>query len=132
MPISNATILDGTTCSAAGGSTKTLIVDGQTVSGGVHVIDTSVTDGRIRPSLTFKYRPATLNADGFYGKSKKDVSIVVPKILANTKIGFPLIRISLEDFPEMTAAEVDKLATWGAQVLFGTNFRNFILYGTLS
>lgn len=133
MGIQNGTIMDGATPSSAGGTSVTLTSDGQVVTNGVHVIDAAVADYRVRPGVTFKtIQPKLDPVTGTYGKGKKTVSIVHPKILASGKQGFPTFRMSVEDYPEMTVAECDKLRLWAIQVLLDSDFTSFFRTGSLA
>lgn len=132
MGLQNGTLMDGATFTVNGGTSKTLSVDGQQVTGGIHLQDASVTDFRTRPNATVKTKLPVLGSDGYYGKGKKSFTIVHPKVLANGKQGFPLIRIELEDYPEMSQAEVDKLLIWGTQILCDADFQTFWRTGSLA
>lgn len=133
MPINGATVLkSGATTTFAAGTSVTLTTDGLDIKQGVHVIDASVTDYRTRPNCAFRNRPPALQSDGTYGKGKRAAQVDIPKVLASGKQGFPRLRIELEDYPEMSQAEVDELRSWGAQVLKSANFDAFWRTGSLS
>lgn len=131
MGVRNATILTGATLAATGGTSSTLSVTGVTVPNGVQIADFSVADFRIRPVVTVRSRVPALLKDGTWSKSKQQVSITIPKILANGSTTFPVRRIEIEDHPEMTDAEVTKLNQWAAQILFDADFTNFVKQGSL-
>lgn len=126
MAIRNATILTGATISATGGTSSTLKVTGQKVDNGVQVADFSVTDIRLRPSITFKCRPAALQRDGSWSKQKADYTIRMPKLLADQSITINYARGSIEVHPESTDAEITKLSTWDAQLKFDPDFSDFV------
>lgn len=131
MAISNSTLLSGSTLSAAGGTTKTFTKVGETIPNGIKVTDLSVTDARVRPTITCINRPSSFNSlDNSYTKGKRTAKLVIPKLLASGKIVFPLAELRLEDHPEMTVAEIDALLTFTGQMCFDADFRNFVLYGT--
>lgn len=132
MAINNGTIADGATVSATGGTSKTLVASGVAVTNGVQVMDSSVTDFRVRPTLTAKNKVPKVLATGEWTKGVRSMNIVFPKILASGKQGFPCIRISLEDFPEMTQAEIDKMTNWAAQALIDADFASFWRTGAVS
>lgn len=132
MPLQSASILNGATISATGGTSVTLSPDGQQVVNGVHLIDASVTDYRVRPNITARTRNPALQSDGYYGKGRRSMTITQPKVLANGKQGFPCFRLELEDFPEMTQAEIDKLKIWAAQCIMDADFTAFWYTGSLS
>lgn len=132
MGLQNGTLSDGGSIAVTGGTTVTLSVDGQQVIGGIHLQDASVSDYRTRPNATAKTKMPSLNADGTYGKGKKSFTLVFPRVLESGKQGFPLVRIELEDFPEMTSNDIDKMCIWAAQALSGASFVNFWRTGSLS
>jgi hypothetical protein len=132
MPIKGGTILNTVTSFApTGGTSVTLSTTGQTIANGVQVADMAVADFRVRPTITFKNRVATLQADGTWSKSKLDYTIVVPKVLASGKMAFPVARGSLECHPEMTAAEVTKLIQWSCQIWYDADFAAFLTTGAV-
>lgn len=126
MPIQNGTILTGSTVGATGGTSQTLSNDGQSVSNGVHVANMGVTDFRIREHVTFKNNLTTLDpATKKWGKGKKTCLATFPRVMADGLPGFPVLRIILEDYPEMSDAEYEKIVTWGAQLLTNASFKPF-------
>lgn len=131
MALRNATILDGASISATGGTSKSLTTDGQLIVNGVHLIDASVTDYRVRPNISARNRNPALQSDGTYGKGRRSMTITIPKVLANGKQGFPCFRLELEDFPEMTQAEIDKLKIWAAQCIIDSDFTSFWYTGSI-
>lgn len=132
MAIINGTIADGATASFTGGTSKTLVSSGVSVPNGIQVMDASVTDFRIRPSVTFKNKVPKLGSDGEWGKGARSANVVLPKILTSGKQGFPCVRINLEDFPEMTQAEIDKLRSYAAQIILDADFDAFWRTGATS
>lgn len=131
MGLQNASILVGSTLSATGGTALTFSLDGQQVSGGIHVSDAATTDFRVRPNFTAKTKIPTVDSLGVYSKGKRSLTFVRPKILASGKTVFPLVRIELEDHPEMTQAEVDALISQGAQLLFDADCTAYWRTGSL-
>lgn len=133
MGLQGATIMDGATISATGGTSKTLSVDGIPVTNGIHLSDFSVTDLRVRPNVTAKNRPAAYDkSTGKWRKGKRELVITIPKLLADGSIEYPLIRIEIEDHPENTDAELVKLFTWASQIFFDADFTNFVKYGSMA
>lgn len=131
MPISNASLTLGGTASITGGTAKTFSEAGETIQNGKKVVDLSITDSRLRTSITVTNRPARLNSLGVYiSKDKKTVKIVRPKLKADGHISFPLREIRIEDDPEMTDAERTEMNNFAAQVLFDADFQQFVLNGT--
>lgn len=133
MALTSVAILAGSTIAASGGTALTLTPDGQPVVSGIHVSDASVADARIRPNATFKNKSASLidPAKNSWSKGKRSTVYTRPKILAAGNIIFPLLRIELEDHPEMTAAEVSAIVKEGLQLFFAASTANFVATGSL-
>lgn len=133
MALSSVGLLSGTTLSAAGGTAFTLTPDGQPVTSGIHVSDASVSDARIRPNATFKNKSAVLldPTKNTWSKGKRSIVYTRPKVLAAGNIIFPLIRIEIEDHPEMSAAEISAIVKEGCQFLFDADTANFVATGSL-
>lgn len=132
MGLNNSTILAGTTLSAAGGVSKTYTEDGTVVANGKHFIDTSVTDYRVIPGLTVKVRPSVyVRSTKTFTKGLKRATFTIPFVDTTGAIQYPLIRIEIEDHPEMTAAMYTALEERAAQYLFDADFTNFRRYGAM-
>lgn len=132
MPLNGATVKSGSSAmTPTGGSDKTFTSDGVTIPNGIHLANAAQTDFRIRENLTLKNKVPSLGVDGTYSKDRKSATYVVPKILANGKTVFPLIRIEREVHPEMTAAECLELNMIGAQILTDADFTPFYSGGSL-
>jgi len=126
MGLQNATILDGGTISVSGGTSKTLTTDAMPVVGGIHLIDASVSDIRVRPTLTCKVKqPSVEQSTGKWNSGWKQVTLTFPKILADGTQKFPSMYIKLSDHPEMTDAEYEKFLIWAAQVIRDADFAAF-------
>lgn len=131
MPIKGATLLSGGTVSATGGTSKTFTEVGETIKNGVKVADFSVTDSRVRPTISCVNRPAVLNSLGKYvSKDKKTIRLVYPRLEADGSVTFPLREIRCEDSPSMSDAEKAIMNSYAAQILCDADFSQFILYGT--
>lgn len=132
MPINSCTIVEGATCSVTGGTAKTFKANGSVVKGGVQVVDTSVTDARVRPSLTFTARPAVQSADGkTWSFERRETVYIRPKLLANGTVAFNSVRVIVNFHPESSAAEVAELFNSSAQINFDTDFADFRNIGSL-
>lgn len=126
MAIRNGSILTGATIAATGGTASTLKSTGLDVPGGVQVTDFSVADMRLRPTITFKSRPATLQRDGSWSKQKVDYTIRMPKVLADLSVTVNYASGTISVHPESTDAEITKLCAWNAQINFGSSFTDFV------
>lgn len=130
MPIKGATLLLDGTVTPSAGTSKTWTEVGETIKNGVKICDLTVTDSRIRPTITCINRPARLNNLGIYiSRDKKTIKLVMPKLLASGVIDFPLREVRIEDHPEMTEAEKRYLNSYMAQILVDTDFQAFVLNG---
>lgn len=130
MPIKGGALLLNGTITPSAGTPKTFTEMGETINNGVKVVDLSVTDARLRPTITCINRPAAINSLGKYSsKDKKTIKIVMPKLLADGTLAFPLREIRCEDHPEMTDAEKTALNSYAAQVMVDSDYQAFILYG---
>jgi hypothetical protein len=132
MGIENSNLLAGATVSATGGTAFTLTTDGMAVPNGKHLINAAVADMRVRPNATAKTKMSKVQANGEWTKGRRSVTYCVPKLLTTGKTVFPLIRIEVEDHPEMTQAETDALCNIGAQLLFDADWLAFWHTGSLS
>jgi hypothetical protein len=123
---------DATGGTTTGGTAMALSSDGVDVKNGIHLADMSELNFIIRSNMTLRTRNPVLQNDGSYSKAKRYITIVVPKILADGSVSFPLRRIECEDHPEMTAAEITNLNMLAAQVFTDSDLANFLLYGSLA
>ena len=131
MPISGATLLLGGTITPSAGTAKTWTDVGETIKNGKKVTDLSVTDSRVRPTITCINRPAQLNNLGVYvSKDKRTVKLVWPKLLASGAIAFNVREVRIEDHPETTDAEKVNLDSYTAQFICDPDFVNFIRNGS--
>lgn len=131
MPIKGATLSLGGTLSCSGGTVKTFTEVGETIKNGVKVTDLSVTDSRLRPTITCINRPAAYDSSGrAISKDKHTMKLVMPKLLADgITVGFPLGEQRLEFLPENTDAEKLLIMSYMGQMLMDADFQNFVLYG---
>lgn len=129
MPIKGAQLLSGATVSASGGTAKTFTELGETIKNGTKVGDLSVVDSRIRPTIVAVNRPASMSLGKYISKDKRTIKLVIPKILADGSLAFNVREVRAEDHPETTDAEKAILNGYTAQLMFDTDFQQFLLYG---
>lgn len=130
MPIKGASLLKAGVVSATGGTAKSFTEVGETIKNGVKVSDLTITDARLRTTLTCINRPAALNSLGKYiSKDKRTLKLVQPKLLVDGAIAFNVREIRIEDHPETTDAEKAELNSYAAQTLCDTDFSQFVLNG---
>lgn len=134
MPLASITLADSpTSLSVTGGTTKTFTPDGQTVTNGIHVADNSVSDFRVKPHITWKNRNPQRQADGTYGKGKREVIITYPYLDSSTgKIEFDTWRLSNDYSPVIPAANRKNARQVAAQCLFDADAENFHVAGDIS
>jgi len=119
--------------SVTGGTDFTFCDDGISIANGVHLVVPADTTYTTRRQCTAKYRPPTLDSTTKkYGKDKKSISFVVPKVLADGTIAYNTIRVEREVHPESTSAEQLELNRVGAQLCFDTDLDNFWSAGSLA
>lgn len=135
MGVQNATLLVGGTVSTTGGTSTAFVPNGAEVQGGIQVVDSTSTNNVTRASITFrtiKQAALDMGTGVFTGKTKRQGQLVRPKVLANGRVVFPLVRIELEVHPEMSDAEVSALISEGAQLLVDADFNSFWKMGSLA
>lgn len=133
MSIQNAVVKTGATgMTVTAGTDLTFGPDGITIANGTHLAVPADADFRTRRNLTVKTKVPVLAPDGTYSKDKKSVTYVVPKILANGRTVFNLIRIEREVHPECTAAEAFELNMIGGQLVSDSDFAAFWAGGSLA
>lgn len=135
MSLQNATLLVGATVAASGGTSTAFVPNGATVTNGVQIVDSTSTNAITRAMITCKtIKTAVLDmvTGLFTGKTKRQAQLVKPKVLSSGRVVFPLIRIEIEDHPEMTDAERSALRLEGAQLLVDSDFTEFWRIGSLT
>lgn len=133
MPLNGATLLAGPSISITGGTVKTFTSNGLTVKNGIQIIDASVTDFRIRPVMTVKVtQPVLDKVTGKWLKGKKEISLTIPKLLADGSQEFPNITVILKDHPENSAAEIQALREFALQTLNDADFASFWAAGSVA
>ena len=132
MGLANTSILAGATVSATGGTAVNYTPDGLAVKNGIHLIDASVSDFRIRPQVTAKTKNPTLLPDGSYGKDHREILLVEPFVDSKGKTQFDFIRIERSMHPESSAAKGLDLLRKGAQLAIDADTASFWATGSLS
>lgn len=133
MGIKTISLLTGATLAASGGSALAFADDGQSIPNGVHLVVPGDADYQTRRQATIKYRPPTLDArTGVFGKDKKTVCLVQPKVLTSGQVVFNTVRIEREVHPSTSAAEALDLLQVGAQFAFDADAEAFWSAGSIS
>lgn len=85
MPLNGLVLKSGvTSMTVVGGTDKTFSIDGMPITNGVHVSDGSVADFRLRPHLSFKYRPPKKLSDGSWTRERWAWTITTPELIDGT------------------------------------------------
>lgn len=132
MALTSSTIKkNATSLTVVAGTDLLFTEDGTDVKNGLHLAASSVVDFRVRPNMTFKTKNPILLPTGDYTKAKRDITYVVPQVLANGKISFDLVRISIEAHPTLAVSALMDMCYVGGQLLTASNFTPFIQSGSL-
>lgn len=135
MSVTNATLLVGATVAATGGTSVAFTPNGADVKSGIQLVDSVTTNAVTRAVITLRtIKAAVFDAVKgiFTGKTRRMGQVVRPKVLANGQVVFPLVRVEVEDHPEMTDAERAQLRLDGAQLLTDTDFTSFWTLGAVN
>lgn len=119
------------TISVTGGTSKTFLPTSDAVQNGVKMIDTSVADFRVRPSVIARYTAPKLLSDGSYTKGKYSLTKTIPMILASGKTTYNLVRSEIEFHPEAAAAVLTELRQSGAILFVDADTNNFWMVGSV-
>lgn len=130
MSLQNLSILAGATASFTGGTAQSFVPDGTPVVGGIHLVDISVADFRLRPQITAKVRnPKAQN--GGYTKDMREILYVEPSIDSLGQVQFNYIRVQRSVHPEFLAASAAGLLIKGGQFCTDADLTNFYVVGSL-
>lgn len=125
MPVSTLSILSGATLSATGGTALPFALYGKEIPNGVAVMNLTEPSYKLRQTVTVSVKHPTVGNDGELTKFRKKCTYVRPFALASGKIVYPVIRIDLEDHPDMSAAEITEFRLRGAQLLIDADMIAF-------
>jgi hypothetical protein len=130
MGLQNMQILVGATITATGGTAKSFVPDNQFVQGGVHVVDSSESDFRVRESITYKAKSPAIKGDGTYTKETRSAKFVKPWLDANGVIQYD----TCESFISLAAGSPNRslLRTNGAQLFVDADTDAFYNIGSLT
>lgn len=135
MSVTNATIMVGATVATSGGTSTAFTPNGADISSGIQLVDAVSTNAITRAVITLRtVKSAMFDAvkGMFTGKTRRYMQLVRPKVLANGSVVYPLVRVEVEDHPEMSDAERAQLRTEGAQLLTDADFTQFWVLGSLA
>lgn len=129
MGITTLSLLAGATVSASGGTAQNFAPDNQKVVNGIHLVDTSVADFRVRPSITAKAKSPVAQADGSFTKDFRSVMMVKPFIDSKGQVQYDYIRVERALHPESTWS-VDSRRI-GAQLAIDADLDAFFNVGSM-
>lgn len=133
MALTTFSVADAaTSMSVAGGTAKTHSTDGQTVTNGIHCIDTTVSDFRVQPHVTFKHRKPQRRADGSYTKGVRSVIATFPYLKMDGSVAFNVERYSAEYDPAVPVASQTNYRLRLAQMLTQPAFDGFHTTGSVA
>lgn len=125
MPMTSLSLISGGTPSIAGGATKTYTPNNKPVANGISLIDASVTDFRLRPSLIATFRSSQQIGPSSFTKNKVTFFLKIPKLKADGTYVSNIGRLELEFDPETSTPEQDDLAFQTAQLAFDADTTSF-------
>lgn len=131
MGLKSMTILQGGTVAVSAGTAKTFVTDGKSIVNGLHTVDDSVVDFRLRPSMTWRYRAPALQNDGTWSKGKWSCVIDRPALLADGSVTINRQRSEFEVHPECAATIFPLLKSDAAQVSNDADTTAFYNVGSL-
>lgn len=127
MSLANAAIVTGGTISVAGGSAVTY-APYSTSPDQVVLGVAADTDLRLRRQIKCKVKPPRVSpsAPGGYTQARADALVIHPILLANGKYTQCTVQIGISFDPEMSSTEKTKMIDTAAQVLFDSDFTEFV------
>lgn len=131
MGLKSMTILQGGTVAVSAGTAKTFVTDGKSIVNGLHTVDDSVVDFRLRPSISWRYRSPALQSDGTWSKGKWSVVVDRPALIADGSVTINRMRVEYEVHPECAAVYFPLLKSDAAQVSNDADTTSFYSVGSL-
>lgn len=133
MALQNATILEGATLSATGGTSKTYALTGTKIANGIQIADTSVASMSTKPFYNLSAKPTVYDrATDTWGLEKRGITSVRPYVDAKAKQQFPSIDTKVNFTQDMTQGQKEELIRMHAQALIDGDFTSFLISGTLT
>lgn len=128
MGLQNLQLTTNATIAVTGGTAQSFSPDNLEVAGGLHVVDVSVSDFRLRPQITFKAKSPVKKADGSYTKEIRSAKHVVSFLGADGVTQYDWIEVT----SSLTPGSVDlaELRKKGAQLCVDTDTDSFYTVGS--
>jgi len=127
----SVTLKDGGATATTGGTDQTFDRTNLPVNNGYEYADVSEDDFFARQKVIITTRQPQLQSDGSWSKQKTSCRVVIPKVLSDGSVSYNVGRVETEIHPESTAAELDELREFTAQMAIGAQFDNVFTAGTL-
>lgn len=130
MGLQNLQILTGSSIAVSGGTAQTFSPDNLEVAGGVHVVDATVTDFRVRPQITFTAKSPTKKTDGSYTKEIRRAKLVLSYIDSAGIVQYDFVQV--ETSLSAGSENLPELRKKGAQLLIDSDTDKFFTVGSKS
>lgn len=128
MGLQNMQITTGATIAVSGGTAQTFSPDNLEVAGGVHVVDATVSDFRVRPGITFKAKSPTKKTDGTFTKEIRSGKLVLPYLDSAGIVQYDFVEVTTSLTPG--SIQLQELRKKGAQLLIDADTDNFYVVGS--
>lgn len=128
MGLQNMQITTGATIAVSGGTAQTFSPDNLEVAGGVHVVDATVSDFRVRPGITFKAKSPTKKTDGTFTKEIRSGKLVMPYLDSAGNVQYDFVEVTTSLTPG--SVNLLELRKKGAQLLIDADTDNFYVVGS--
>lgn len=132
MAINNAVLKSAGTLSVSGGTDITFKLTGLEVKGGNAFVDAASTDVRTRKQIIARSNPARVLPSGKWSKDKRELTVTIPKVLADGTQDFQSSRVDFNLLAESTAADLLELKTLTAQAVISALFADYWQTGAIS
>jgi hypothetical protein len=130
--MNNSSLLFGGTVGVTGGTAKTFKIDGQKVNNGIHLVETAPADYRLADGVIATAKQSVYNnSTGEFSKFARSTKLIRPVILASGKLVFRSVLVSIEDHPEISAADQLELRYDGLLLGFDSDYSDLWTIGTL-
>lgn len=133
MSLENLTLMTGASgMSVTGGDALSFGPSSDAIKNGIRVVDTGTTNLKEQADVTLTHKRPVLQSDGSYSKERWNVTIRVPKEMADGTVKVRKVNISVEDIVEASSAERLDLRLLAAQMFTDSDVANYYSHGSLS
>lgn len=128
MGLQNLQLTTNATIAVSGGTAQSFSPDNLEVPGGLHVVDASVLDYRVRPQITFKAKSPIKKSDGSFTKDIRSAKHVVSFIDSDGNVQYDWVEVTTS----LTAgsSNLAELRKKGAQLCVDTDLDAFYAVGS--